>query len=346
MRAMAYSRDGLLRQIERVVPTPGPHEVRVRVGISAVNPADWRNRRGYSGYPDVVPHHDGAGVVDAVGSLVDRSRIGERVWLWGAARQPGGGTAQEWVVVPEANAVPLPSSASLASGACLGVPALTAHRCLTVGEGGPSELGPGTMRDRTILVAGGAGAVGHAAIQLARWSGARVIATVSSGTKAALAEAAGAHHVLDYRAPGLAARVRKLAREGIDIVVEVAPHENAETDAQVLKPGGTVACYAASSAEPFSLSIGPLLGANARWQFVSVFTVPRAATAAGIRAVSAALAAGALPVGETHGLPLHCFALASTGDAHDAVEGGAVGKVLIEVYPEIDDALGDRSSIG
>ncbi|WP_432842247.1 NADPH:quinone reductase [Dactylosporangium sp. CA-092794] len=331
MRAVAYGRGGVLQQISLDRPTPRPGEVRVRVGVSGVNPADWKNRRNYAGAAPVVPHHDGGGVIDAVGDGVDPRRVGQRVWLWETGRQRRGGTAQEFTVVPHRHAVALPDGVGLELAACLGVPAVTAHRCLTIAEGGPARLAPGALSGQTVLVAGGAGAVGHAATQLARWSGANVIATVSTDEKVALAEAAGAHHVVRYRDPDVAERIRALAPGGADVIVEVAPHQNAELDAVVLAPGGAVAAYAGRAETRAVLPVGALLAVNARWQFVQAFTMPDRAKEAALDAISAALVEHALPVGAAAGLPLHRFPLERAAEAHDAVEAGVVGKVLVEI---------------
>ncbi len=172
MKAVSYSQTGdpdVLHVTERPVPEPGPDEVRVRMHVSGVNPTDWKSRRGSAPgqpapfpevvptpFPEVVPNQDGAGTVDAVGPGVDERRVGQRVWLWEAAWQRANGTAQEYVVLPQAHAVPLPEGASFDLGASLGIPALTAHRCLTVVEGGPDQLFPGALDGRTVLVAGGA----------------------------------------------------------------------------------------------------------------------------------------------------------------------------------------------
>ncbi len=188
MRAMAYSQTGdssVLHFVERDVPEPGAGEVRVNVVVSGVNPTDWKARAGArpgrpTPFPEVVPNQDGSGVVDAVGSGVGGFEVGDRVWVYLAAHERPTGTAQEYAVLPAERVVHLPDAASFELGASLGVPAMTAHRALTVADGGPARLGRGALDGRTVLVAGGAGAVGHAAIQLARWSGARVITTVSS----------------------------------------------------------------------------------------------------------------------------------------------------------------------
>jgi NADPH2:quinone reductase len=336
MRAIVYSSSGgpeVLRLVDRPVPEPGPGEVRVEISVSGVNPTDWKARRGQGAppFPEVVPNQDGSGTIDAVGPGVDRDRIGQRVWVWEAAWRRADGTAQEYVVLPERQAVPLPEGASFDLGASLGIPALTAHRCLTVAEGGSDRLGPGALDGRTVLVAGGAGAVGHAVIQLARWSGARVVATVSSPQKAALARAAGAHHTVDYRAPDAAGQVRSAAPGGVEVVAEMAPAVNAALDRAVLAPGGTVVVYAADGGGELHLPVRDLMMANVRYQFVLVYTVPEAAKRRAVADVAEAVAAGALPVGEEHGLPLHRFPLERTAEAHAAVEGHAVGKVLIDV---------------
>jgi NADPH2:quinone reductase len=335
MRAVVYSETGgpeVLRLVERPVPEPGPGEVRVRVAVSGVNPTDWKSRAGEAlAFPEVVPNQDGAGTIDAVGEGGDSARVGERVWVWEAAWQRANGTAQEYLVLPERQAVPLPDDVSFDVGASLGIPALTAHRCLTVSELGPARLSPGGLAGRSVLVAGGAGAVGHAAIQLARWGGAKAIATVSNDEKAALAEAAGADRAVDYRSADAADQIRDAAPGGVDMVVEVAPATNSELNAAVLAPNGTVAVYAAEGGAQVELPVRQLFVRNVRYAFVLVYTVPREAKGQAVADVAAAVADGALPVGEEAGLPLHRFPLDRTAAAHAAVEGGAVGKVLIDV---------------
>jgi NADPH:quinone reductase len=337
MKAIVYSAPGassVLRLVDREPAEPGPGEVRVRVAVSGVNPTDWKARasggRG-GGFAEIVPDQDGAGVVDAVGEGVDRIAVGQRVWVHLAQHERPTGTAQEYTVVPAARAIPLPDDADFALGASLGVPAVTAHRALTLHDAGPARLAPGALAGRTVLVAGGAGAVGHAAIQLARWAGATVIATVSSEAKARLARAAGASHVVDYTAGDLAARVREFAPGGVDQFVEVAVGVNAAADVEMAAPHAVIAYYANDGGDTFSLPIMPSLVKNLRAQGVLVYTVGESALDAATEDIAAAVADGALPVGEDAGLPLHWFDLADTGAAHDAVEQGAVGKVLIRV---------------
>ncbi|RAG83885.1 NADPH:quinone reductase [Streptacidiphilus pinicola] len=336
MKAIVYERSGgseVLSLTERPVPEPGPGEVRVRVAFSGVNPTDWKSRANAQPATGVrqVPNQDGSGVVDAVGAGVDAARVGERVWIWEAAWQRADGTAQEYVVLPARQAVPLPEHASLELGASLGIPAMTAHRALTLAEDSPGRLAPGALAGRTVLVAGGAGAVGNAAIQLGRWAGATVLTTVSSAEKAKLAQAAGAHHVVDYRAQDAASVIRELAPQGVDLVVEVAPTANVALDLAVLATGGTVAFYADGSGPELTVPVRDSMARNLRWLGVLVYTIPDAAKLAAVAAITAAVADGALRSGADAGLPWHRYPLTRTAEAHDAVEGGAVGKVLIEL---------------
>jgi NADPH2:quinone reductase len=182
-----------------------------------------------------------------------------------------------------------------------------------------------------VLVAGGAGAVGHAAIQLARWAGARVLSTVSNDAKARLALAAGAEHTVNYRTGEAPDEIRAAAPEGIDVIVEVAPAENAALDAAVLAPNGTVAAYATGGGSELALNVRELMSRNVRYQFVLVYTVSGAAKDQAVADVAVAVGDGVLEVGEHVGLPLHRFPLERTADAHNAVEGGAVGKVLVDI---------------
>jgi NADPH2:quinone reductase len=351
MKAVAHSELGdadVLRVTELEVPEPGAGEVRVRVAVSGVNPTDWKGRSGAYGaaegeLPLSVPNHDGAGIVDAIGPAADGSAVGDgatgaplavgdRVWVSLAAYQrPASGTAQEYTVLPANRVFPLPDGASFELGAATGIPALTAHRSLTVAEDGPSRLAPGALDGYTVLIAGGAGAVGHAAVQLARWAGATVIATVSGDTKASYAKAAGAQHVVNYRDDDAADQIRAIAPDGVDLIVEVAAGRNNALDLAVLKNRGTIAIYANDGGTPFTIDIGQNMGLNVRYQFVLGYTFGWDKLAAGAEDITTAIAAGALPVGEAAGLPLVEFSLDQTGDAHRAVESGAVGKVLAKV---------------
>jgi NADPH:quinone reductase len=202
-----------------------------------------------------------------------------------------------------------------------------------VTEDGPAQLGPGTLDGRTVLVAGGAGAVGNAAIQLARWSDATVITTVSSPEKGRLAVRAGADHVINYRQQDVVAEVRAVAPDGVNTIVEVSPAANAALDAEVLARHGSVAVYATDGGQTMTLPVRPSMVPNARWQFVLVYNAPDHWRAHALEDVSAAVLDGVLRVGADAGLPLHHFPFERTVDAHAAVENGAVGKVLIDVRP-------------
>ncbi|MBL0746221.1 NADPH:quinone reductase [Nocardioides baculatus] len=337
MRAVVYTESGdsdVLELVEREAAEPGPGEVRVRIVRAGVNPTDWKFRAGGMGklaFPEIVPGQDGAGVVDAVGAGVTDLAVGDRVWTMLAQHQRPGGTAQEQVVIPADRVTALPDAASYDLGASLGVPAVTAHRALTTSEDGPDRLAPGALDGTTVLVAGGAGAVGNAAIQLARWAGATVISTVSSDEKGALATAAGAHHVVNYRDGDTAAAIRDLAPDGVDLVVEVAPAQNLRLDLAVIRPRATIAIYANNGGDEVAISVRETFSTNARFQWVLLYTVGQEALRRAAEDITAAVADGGFQVGEEHGLPLHHFPLERTAEAHAAVEDGAVGKVLVDV---------------
>jgi NADPH:quinone reductase len=341
MRAITYTQLGgpsVLELVERPIPEPGEGEVRIRVLVSGVNPTDWKSRSGASGgalAEPTVPNHDGAGVVDKLGAGVAGFSVGDRVWVTLAGDgRPASGTAQEYTVVPAARVFALPEAAGFELGASVGIPAATAHRALTVAEDGPPRLHPGALSGRVVLVAGGAGAVGNAAIQLARWAGATVIATVSGDTKATLAAAAGAHDVVNYRESDAAARIRKAAPDGVDVIVEVAAGANAELDQAVLRPRGTISIYANDGGEPLNLDVRRNMGLNSRYQFVLLYTVGWERITAAAADINRAIEDGAIRVGEHAGLPLHRFDLEDAPAAHAAVESGAVGKVLVTVGSE------------
>ena len=336
---MVYSRTGdpsVLGLVDRDVIEPPPGEVRVRIVVSGVNPTDWKFRLGSGDgaappFPEVTPNQDGAGVVDAVGEGVVDLAVGDRVWVYLAGHQRPTGTAQEFTNLPADRVVRLPEGTSFDIGASLGVPAMTAHRALTVSEDGPARLYPGALTAKVVLVAGGAGAVGHAAIQLARWAGATVVTTISSPAKAALATAAGADHVINYRDQDAASAVTKVAPDGVDMVVEVAIAANWQLNMDVIKSRSSIAVYANDGGSELTLPVRPHMVKNVRYQFVLLYTVGDAALTAAAADITRALEDGAMPVGEDAGLPLHRFPLTAIADAHQAVEDGAVGKVLIDV---------------
>jgi NADPH2:quinone reductase len=335
MRAVVYAETGpssVLQVVDRDLAEPGPGEVRVRVVRAGVNPTDWKFRAGMmSGHDVVTPGQDGAGVVDAVGEGVAGLEAGQRVWLVLAQHGRPYGTAAEYTVQPADRVVPLPEGADFDLGASLGVPAVTAHRALTTLEGGPTRLGPGALADKVVLVAGGAGAVGNAAIQLARWAGATVVTTVSSEEKAALARAAGAHRVVNYRESDAAQEILSVAPDGVDIAVEVAPAQNMGIDLEVVRVHGLVSIYANNGGDELTMPLRAAFGKNLRFQFLILYTLDEQLLRHAVEDVASAVAAGALRVGEEAGLPLHRYPLEQTAAAHDAVENGAVGKVLIAI---------------
>jgi NADPH:quinone reductase len=323
MKAALYDRQGAASEVLRVEdverPAPGPGEVLVKVKFSGINPTDWKSRSGATSRPIdgfQIPHHDGAGEIDAVGEGVDPARIGQRVWLWMAAAGRRWGTAAEWTVVPERNAVPLPPGVSAELGASLGVPAITAHRCL---------FADGPIEGRTVLVAGGAGAVGHFAIELAKHAGARVVTTVSGPHKAELAAKAGADLVVNYREPDAADQIRSFAGAGgVDHVVELALGANLQLDLAVIaQPDAQIVCYAAEATDPV-VPVRACMNANVILRFVLLYGVPQEALERAAADITAALADGALTE-----LPVTKFPLDEIAAAQDAVEAGAVGKVLV-----------------
>ena len=321
MKSVVYSHTGdpsVLRLVDRDVSEPGPGEVRVRVVVSGVNPTDWKSRLGSGGgaappFPEVTPNQDGAGVIDALGEGVADLAVGDRVWVYLAGHQRPTGTAQEYTNLPADRVVRLPAGTSF------------------VAEDGPERLHPGALAGKVVLVAGGAGAVGHAAIQLTRWAGGTVIATVSGPAKAALATAAGAHQVVNYRGEDAGAAIAKVASDGVDLVVEVAAAANSQLNLDVVKPRASIAIYANDGGGEFTLPVRQNMIKNTRYQFVLLYTVGDAALTAAVEDITLALVDSALPVGEGAGLPLHRFPLSNTAGAHQAVQDGAVGKVLIDL---------------
>lgn len=325
MRAAWYERVGAAAEVIRVgdlpAPEPGPGEVLVRVKASGVNPHDVKKRlgrRAAMAHPRIVPHNDGAGVIERVGPGTSPDRVGERVWLHSAQWTRAFGTAAEYVALPAAQAWPLPEGTSFEEGACLGIPAMTAHRAV---------FADGSVFGQTVLVHGGAGAVAFYAIQLAKGAGAEAITTVSSPEKAAVARAAGADHVIDYRREDVAARVEAITRgAGVDRVVEVDFGRNLATDLAVLKPNGTIAAYASEGETNPAIPFYPMMFRGLTVRLVLVFTMPEAALRQAAEDISTLLARGAL-----RHPAIHRFPLERTAAAHEAIEGGQVGKVVVTV---------------
>lgn len=323
MKAAVYRQRGAAHDVltieELPDPTPGRGEVRVRVHASGVNPTDWKSRSGDA--PMTVeyqiPNQDGAGVIDAVGDGVDESRIGERVWLFHAAWNRVNGTSAEYTVVPSGQAVRLPDSATFNQGAGLAIPYITAYGCLYL---------DGPIAGKSVLIAGGAGAVGHAAIELAKFDGAHVITTVSSPEKAELARAAGADVIVNYRDADAIDQIKAAAPGGVDRVIEVALGANIELDLSVLRPAGSIITYAAEPTGDPQLPVRRLMTDNVTLHFILVYNFTQTQIDDAVAGVSKALAAGALtPLPETH------FTLDQIAQAHEAVEAGITGKVIVDI---------------
>jgi NADPH2:quinone reductase len=323
MRAAYYEETGssdVIQIGDRPTPEPGPGEVRVKVAFSGVNPTDWKSRSGTTGRVSgefQIPNQDGSGTIDAVGDGVDDSRVGQRVWIYFAARQRPWGTAAEYTVVPSECAVPLPDNASLELGASIGIPAMTAHRCL---------FADGPIDGKSVLVAGGAGAVGREAIELARWGGAdRIVATVSTDGKAQIARDAGATHTVNYKADDAVDQVKAGAPDGVDRIVELSLGHNLKLDVAAAGRHCVITTYANEGDDP-TLEVRKLMVPNITLRFLLVYTMPQSAIDQSVADITAALRDGALTEPQ-----LHVFSLEQTAEAHDAVENGAVGKVLIRI---------------
>jgi NADPH2:quinone reductase len=327
MQAAYYTRLGPAREVlqlgELPTPQPGPGEVRIRLECSGVNPSDVKSRLGLRNprmpFERVIPHSDGAGVIDAVGVGVDAARIGQRVWTWNAAWGRADGTAAQWVCLPRQQAVALPDNVDAAAGACLGIPALTALHAVLLGGG---------VAGRTVLVAGGAGAVGHYAVQMASQLGAaRVIASVSTQRKAELARAAGADDVVLYRDEPLAERVAELtAGLGVDRIIELDLGVNGAADLEMLRSGGQCVVYGSSQAQ-VQLPFFPLIAKNLQLRCFIVYHLTPAQRERAQATLSRMLERGMLQHNIAARLPLRDIA-----EAHEMVESGkAVGNVVLDI---------------
>jgi NADPH2:quinone reductase len=322
VRAAWYEHQGpaaeVLQTGEMTSPQPGPGEVRVQLRLSGVNPGDTKKRSGWLGssmpFPRVVPHSDGAGVVESVGDGVDPSRVGQRVWVWGAQSYRPSGTAAEFTVVPADHAVDLPDGVSDEVGASLGIPGITAHRAV---------FGDGPVASSTVLVQGVLGGVGSLAAQLARWGGATVIGTVRRAADLERVDRSTVSHAVALDAPDAVDRIRAHAPDGVDRVVEVSLSDNADLDVAVLGLGGVLAAYASREDRP-ELPFWPLLFANVTLRLLGSDDFPLAAKQQAAADLTTAARDGALaiPIGEP--LPLDQIAA-----AHDRVDAGSNGRVLL-----------------
>ena len=327
MRAITYDSFGpaseVLTLAEMDRPMPGAGEVLVRLAYSGVNPSDAKARAGSRpgvtkpAFPQIVPHSDGAGVIEAVGDGVDSARVGERVWIWNGQWQRAFGTAAEYIALPSEQAVPLPGGVPLDAGATLGIPGLTAAQVV---------FGGGDVNGQTLLVAGGAGAVGHNAVQLAKAGGARVIATCSGKAMDRVRDA-GADHVFDYADPELAAQIMSAAPDGVDRAVEVEFGSNVDLLAEVMRPLGTIAAYGSGKEMAPTLPFGAYLFKALKLDITLIYILPLAQRQAMIARLHEALTSGTLrpEIGAR-------FALEDCAKAHDAVmTPGRTGAVLLEI---------------
>ncbi|WP_395105080.1 NADPH:quinone reductase [Actinomadura sp. SCN-SB] len=327
MRAVWYEANGAAEDVLRIGelpdPEPPPGYVRVRVAVSGVNPRDVKRRSGVGGRtmtePLVIPGDDGAGVIDRVGSGVSDARLGERVWVHSATFSGPSGTCAEFVVVPASHALTLPENADFGVGACLGVPALTAYRCVHA---------DGPVDGSYVLVTGGAGAVGHYAIEFAKHAGATVIATASTPEKQKSARAAGADLVVDYRDPGAAERITAFTGPaGVHRIVDVDFGANLDLSLAVIAVNGTIATYSSNSRPDPILPFYSLMRRSITVRTVLVFQTPERELAAATSAVSRLLSDGSL----THPIAVR-LPLDQAAKAHNLVESGKViGKVLIHI---------------
>ncbi len=329
MQAAWYKQQGAASDViefgEMSTPEPQTGEVRVKVHASGVNPSDTKSRSGWGGitmsFPRVIPHNDGAGVIESVGAGVSASRIGERVWIYEAQRGRPFGTAAEFVVVPDEHAVHLPDNTEFAEGACLGVPAMTAHRCL---------FADGDIAGQTILVTGGAGAVGYYAVQLAKWAGATVITTVSRPEQEQLVRSVNADHIINYKTENVIDRIQAITQQqrGIDRIVDVDLSANLDIAAAVLKPNSAVTTYNIGSPENRpAIPAQTFLVNGIVLRFVLVYVMPDAAKQQAIRDITTALEAGAL-----HHNIAKRFSLNDVAAAHEAQDSGKMmGKAIVEI---------------
>ena len=328
MLATWYEKQGPAKRVLKVgemeTPTAGPGEVRVRVAYSGINPSDTKRRQGFRGqkinFERILPHSDGAGIIDQVGRGVSKSRVGEKVWIWNGQWKRPFGTCAEYISLPSRQAVKMPNKTDLLHGACIAIPVITAHRAL---------FSDGPIKDKTILVTGGAGAVGNYAIQLAKWGGARqVFATVSSPSKARKAKLAGADIVINYKKNDVAQRINKATKgNGVDHIVEVAFGSNQPTISKIIKDHATIACYASDKKPEPVLDFYGFMMKNAILRWVFMYEIPDKAFRHAIRDIENWLDSDFV----YHSVD-KIFPLSEIANAHLYLQSGkASGNVIISV---------------
>jgi NADPH2:quinone reductase len=322
MRAAFYERNGGAREVLQVgeveTPRAAPGEVRIKLATSGVNPSDVKARQGATrkiAWPRLVPHSDGAGVIDQVGNGVPQSRIGERVWLWNGQWKRAFGTAAQYIALPAAQAVKLPDKASFEAGACLGIPAMTAYHAVTLAA---------AAKGTTLLVSGGAGSVSQYVIQFAKMAGATVLTTISSEQKAKVALAVGTDHAIDYKREDVGARVMELTdKRGVDAVIEMDLAANARLIPSVLRPKGSVIIYGTSGEA--TLPAFFCLTQSIRLQFFLVYELDSAERERAVAAISRGLVEDKL----INRVAQPTYPLAEIAAAHEAVERGTIGNVIV-----------------
>ncbi len=323
MRAAFYETNGpadaVLKVAEVATPEPGPGEVRVKLKTSGVNPSDVKSRMGLTrkmAFPRVIPHSDGAGLIDAVGDGVAQSRIGERIWIWNGQWKRAFGTAAEYITLPSAQAVHLPDKVSFEAGACLGIPAMTAFHAV--------ELAAAT-KDTTLLVSGGAGSVSQYVIEFAKARGAKVITTISSAEKAKLARECGADHTIDYKQEDVGERIAELTgKRGVDAIIEMDIAANAKLIPVALKPRGSVVIYGTGAMDA-TIPAQWCLVSSIRLQFFLIYELDPTRRDHVIHAVNRALEQGILSNRTAPAFPLEKIV-----EAHRAVENAsATGNVIV-----------------
>jgi NADPH2:quinone reductase len=325
MQAAYYEHNGSAREVLRVgeveTPQAGPGEVRVKLAASGVNPSDVKSRQGSArkiAWPRVIPQSDGAGIINQVGDGIAKTRVGERVWIWNGQWKRAFGTAAQYIALPAALAVKLPDQISFEAGACLGIPAMTAIHAVALA---------GAEKGTTVLVSGGAGAVGQYVIQFAKALGATVLTTISSPEKAATAREAGADHAIDYKREAVGERVMELtAKRGVDAVIEMDLAANANLIPSVLRPKGSVIVYGTGSPAA-NLPAAFCLTQSIRLQFMLVYELDTRERERALAGIARALAQGKL----INRVAQPTYALADIVAAHEAVERGTIGNVIVTI---------------
>lgn len=326
MKAAWYEQQGAAKEVLHLgtmpIPQIEPNEVLIKLHTSGINPSDVKKRQGIREnmqYPRIIPHSDGAGMIEKVGNKVLSHDIGQRVWVYNARWGRALGTAAEFVAVPAHLAIPLPSTISFEVGACLGIPAFTAHRCV---------FGNGSVKGKTILVTGGAGAVGYYAIQFAKWGGATVISTVSTDEKADYAKTAGADYIVNYRNENVIERIKKLTDNmGVDHIVDVDFGGNLKSTQEIIALNGFIAAYASEGDPNPLLPFYHFLFKGVTFSTVNVYELPDTVRTHAINDITSMLESGTL-------IPIisQQFPLDQIISAHEAVEKGTkIGNVILKI---------------